>query len=254
MFGNKKQATTQPMPERVSYTKYYEHDGMLRAYANRSMVLALIFGGIALTSLGFAVYVRVQPPTVIKVDRNGEATVIGGTKASAGSGGLLRLGPASAAASAESAPTDVEGRAVVRRFLENYLTYTPTSVEKQLADALNVMTQNLRQFTLSKLREDDTVGKIKEDNITSRFKVQSIEPLGNQPWTYVAFGVKELHRFQQSIERTDRIVGRYTIRLIQERRSERNPSGLLLAEYKEEQMVGEKNFGLQQKSSLLDPQ
>jgi hypothetical protein len=100
----------------------------------------------------------------------------------------------------------------------------------------------------------DTVGKIKEDNITSRFKVQSIEPLGNQPWTYVAFGVKELHRIQQSIERTDRIVGRYTIRLIQERRSERNPSGLLLAEYKEEQMVGEKDSGLQQKSSLLDPQ
>jgi hypothetical protein len=157
-------------------------------------------------------------------------------------------------ANAESAPTDVEGRAVVRRFLENYLTYTPTTVEKQLSDALNVMTQNLRQFTLGKLREDDTVGKIKEDNITSRFRVQSIEPLGNQPWTYVAFGVKELHRIQQSIERTDRIVGRYTIRLIQERRSERNPSGLLLAEYKEEQMVGEKDSGLQQKSSLLDPQ
>ena len=116
------------------------------------------------------------------------------------------------------------------------------------------MQQNLRQFTLGKLREDDTVGKIKEDNITSRFRVQSIEPLGNQPWTYVAFGVKELHRIQQSIERTDRIVGRYTIRLIQERRSERNPSGLLLAEYKEEQMVGEKDSGLQQKSSLLDPQ
>jgi hypothetical protein len=29
---------------------------------------------------------------------------------------------------------------------------------------------------------------------------------------------------------------------------------LLLAEYKEEQMVGEKDSGLQQKSSLLDPQ
>jgi len=254
MFGKKKQTTTQPMPERVSYTKYYEHDGMLRAYANRSMLLALIFSGIALTSLGFAVYVRVQPPTVIKVDRNGEAIVVAGARATAGGSGFLRLGLLPAVANAESAPTDVEGRAVVRRFLENYLTYTPTTVEKQLSDALNVMTQNLRQFTLGKLREDDTVGKIKEDNITSRFRVQSIEPLGNQPWTYVAFGVKELHRIQQSIERTDRIVGRYTIRLIQERRSERNPSGLLLAEYKEEQMVGEKDSGLQQKSSLLDPQ
>ena len=26
-----------PVPEVAHYTKYYEHDGMLRAYANRSM-------------------------------------------------------------------------------------------------------------------------------------------------------------------------------------------------------------------------
>ncbi len=37
------------------YTKYYEHDGMLRAYANRSMLLAVIFGVIALTSFAFAI-------------------------------------------------------------------------------------------------------------------------------------------------------------------------------------------------------
>lgn len=28
--------------EIARYTKYYEHDGMLRAYANRAMVLAMI--------------------------------------------------------------------------------------------------------------------------------------------------------------------------------------------------------------------
>jgi hypothetical protein len=31
-----------------------DYDGMLRAYANRAMVLAFIFGAIALASLGFA--------------------------------------------------------------------------------------------------------------------------------------------------------------------------------------------------------
>ena len=36
------------VPEIARYTKYYEHDGMLRAYANRSMLLAVIFGVIAL--------------------------------------------------------------------------------------------------------------------------------------------------------------------------------------------------------------
>ena len=57
------------LPERIQYTKYYEHDGMLRAYANRSMTLAMIFGVLAVASLGFAIYIRLQPPTVIRVDQ-----------------------------------------------------------------------------------------------------------------------------------------------------------------------------------------
>jgi hypothetical protein len=51
-------------------------------------------------------------------------------------------------------------------------------------------------------------------------------------------------------EVTDRIVGQYTIRLVEERRSELNPSGLLVAEYSEKQMVGERDNGLEQKSEL----
>jgi len=64
-------------PEILAYTKYYEHDGMLRAYANRAMYSAMLFGVIALASLGLAIYVRIQPPTVIRVDKDGEATVVG---------------------------------------------------------------------------------------------------------------------------------------------------------------------------------
>ena len=39
-------------PEIASFTRYYEHDGMLRAYANRAMFLAILFAVIALSSLG----------------------------------------------------------------------------------------------------------------------------------------------------------------------------------------------------------
>lgn len=250
MFGHKKPDSA-ALPEKARYTKYYEHDGMLRAYANRAMLLAALFGIIALTSLGFAMYVRLQPVTVIRVDEKGEATVVGGPASGPRGRGLLGILRASAAANAETAPADVEGRAVVRRFLGSYLNYTPTSVDRQLADALNMMTQNLRQFTLNRLRQDDTVGKVKEETITSRFKLDAIEPYERQPWTYVVFGVKEVSRIQQETERTDRIVARYTMRLVQEQRSELNPNGLLVAEYKEEQMVGEKDFGLEQRSKLL---
>ena len=252
MFGPKKPGLAD-VPEKARYTKYYEHDGMLRAYANRAMLLAVLFGVIALTSLGFAMYVRLQPVTVIRVDDKGEATVVGGP-ANRRTLGLFETLTATAAAKTETAPASVEGRAVVRRFLASYLNYTPTSVDQQLAEALNMMTQNLRQFTLNRLRQEDTVGKVKEETITSRFKLDAIEPYEKQPWTYVVFGVKEVSRVQQQTERTDRIVARYTVRLVQEPRSELNPNGLLVAEYKEEQMVGEKDFSLEQRSKLLTGQ
>ena len=42
------------------------------------MLMAGLFGVIALVSLGFAIYVRLQPATVIRVSADGEATVVGG--------------------------------------------------------------------------------------------------------------------------------------------------------------------------------
>src|SRR5271157_4771308 len=107
-------------PEAAWFTKYYEHDGMLRAYANRSMVLAMFFGALALISLAFAIYVRLQPPTVIRVDKDGNATVVGAARR-----GPSRVFSFSPEAAAEAAPTDLEGRAVVKHFLERYLSYTP---------------------------------------------------------------------------------------------------------------------------------
>ena len=236
--------------EMARYTKYYEHNGMLRAYANRAMWLAMIFGVLAVASLGFAIYLRVQPPTVIRVDKDGNAAVVGGPRP-------LRLGMFSVSANALSldpspsvGPTDLEGRAVVRQFLTRYLAYTPDSVDRNLAEALNMMTANLRTYSMNKLRDDDTVGKIKSDHIISDFEIRSIQPVKGTPWTYTAFGVKEVHRVRNATETTDQIVGRYNVRLVETMRSELNPSGLLVAEYGEQQMVGNRQSGLVPKSDL----
>ena len=247
-FSRKKTAVSEALPERLGYSRYYEHDGQLRAYANRSMLMAGLFGVIALISLLFAIYVRLQPATVIRVSADGEATVISGRPVSATS----ILSALAAGQAGDVPPTDIEGRAVVRKFLESYMRYTPTSVDKNLADALNMMTQNLRAYCLGQLRDQDLVGKIREEQITSSFKIRSIEPVPGQAWTYQAFGVKEVHRIRSKSEFTDRIVAKYQVRLIQDRRSERVPSGLLVAEYREEQMVGEKEGGLLQESGLMD--
>ena len=242
----KKIDRSQQSLESVGYTRYYEHDGMLRAYANRSMVLAMIFGVIALGSLGFAIYVRLQPPTVIRVDKDGNATV---------AGAAAHLTPSArftypADVASETAPTELEGKAVVRRFLVQYLSYTPDSVDRNLAESLNLMTNNLRTYAMNKLRDDDTVGKVKTDHIVSDFRIRSIEQVNGTPWSYVTFGVKEVHRVRNGTEVTDRIVGRYNMRLVQVERSELNPSGLLVAEYSEQQMVGDRDSGLLQESTL----
>ena len=238
------------LPEISRYTKYYEHDGMLRAYANRAMVLAMIFGVLAMASLGFAIYVRVQPPTVIRVDKDGNASVVGGPRAGRLVKFSLSTDASSDGPSPGVAPTDLEGRAVVRQFLTRYLAYTPDSVDRNLAEALNMMTANLRVYSMNKLRDEDTVGKIKSDHIISDFEIRSMEHVNGTPWTYTVFGVKEIHRVKNATEATDQIVGRYNVRLVETTRSETNPSGLLVAEYGEQQMVGEREPGLLQKSAI----
>ena len=238
------------LPEVTRYTKYYEHDGMLRAYANRAMLLAMIFGVLATVSFAFAMYVRLQPPTVIRIDKDGNASVVGGPRASSAATFTLAAGSSMADAFSAIAPTDLEGRAVVRQFLGRYLAYTPDSVDRNLSEALNMMTANLRVYSMNKLRDEDTVGKIKNDHVISDFVIRSIEHVKGTPWTYTIFGVKEVHRVKNQAEATDQIVGRYNVRLVETARSELNPSGFLVAEYGEEQMVGDREAGLLQKSAL----
>src|SRR5207245_4779246 len=148
-------------------------------YANRAMVLATVLGVISHSSPGLAIYVRVQPPTVIRVDKDGNAAVVGGARQNRASHLELTLAAQTASPDRNSSdgvtPTDLEGKAVVRRFLENHLSYTPDSVSRNLAESLNMMTTNLRTFTMNKLRDDDTVGKIQQDHIISDLCTSSLE-------------------------------------------------------------------------------
>ena len=246
----RKEDTARQLPEISRYTKYYEHDGMLRAYANRSMLLAMIFAVLAMASLGFAIYVRIQPPTVIRVDKDGNAFSVAGPRSMKAATFHLSVDASSPDPAPGIGPTDIEGRAVVRQFLTRYLAYTPDSVDRNLAEALNMMTANLRLYTMNKLRDEDTVGKIRADHVISDFEIRSIEHMKGTPWTYTVFGVKEIHRVKNQAEATDQIVGKYNVRLVETSRSETNPSGLLVAEYGEEQMVGDRETGLLQRSDL----
>ena len=137
---------------------------LLRAYANRAMVLAFLCIPMTMLALAFAAYVRLQPPTVIRVDENGLATVLGVTKP----GISVTQGPG-------SEPTEFEKRAFVRLFLERYLNFSPTNVSRNWADSLNMMTANLRRTAYAGMQKDDFIGKIEDDQTTSEFQLRSLE-------------------------------------------------------------------------------
>ena len=237
--------TRKEAPEKVHYSRYYEHDGALRAYANRAMLLAFICVPTALLAIALAAYVRLQPPTVIRVDSSGAAITVG-DKSEAAKPILVSQG-------ANAEPSDFEKAAFVRLFLQRYLNFSADSVNRNWADGLNMMTSNLRRSTLAAIEKDNLVGKIQDDQITSVFHLRSLEPAKDDPLSFTAFGVKEVHHVRDHQETSDKLVGEFHIRLITERRSEANPSGLLIAEYGEHLIEGERRDAIAQDTSFDKP-
>lgn len=241
-----KKATTEEKnqaPERLRYGRYYEYDGALRAYANRAMLVAFLCAPTALIAVGMAAYVRLQPPTIIKVDSAGN--------------GLRPPGPVAAAQISSQVGNEEAGlferKAYVRLFLDRYLNFSPGSVGQNWADSLNMMTANLRRSALAGIEHDDEVGKVRDQQITSVFQLRSLEPAREDPFSFTAYGVKELHRLRDQRETSQRIVAEFRIRLIPERRSEENPSGLRVADYGERLIEGEPHEPVAQSASLPLP-
>jgi hypothetical protein len=208
--------------------KYYEMDGELRANANRAWLLAFLTIPIALVAIGFAIFVRLQPPTVIRIGPNGDASVLGK--------------PAKGAVSdlATGGTDEFLDEAFVKRFLTSYLNYSPADVDDHWAGSLNMMTRNLRAYTLKAMEDDDTRGKIDDGQIQSVFHLREIDAVSGQPLTYLVYGVKDVHHLSNGTETTDHFVNEYRIRLIADRRSDVNPDGLWIAEYSERPIDGER--------------
>ena len=208
--------------------KYYEMDGALRANANRAWLLAFSMIPVSLLAIGFAIYVRIQPPTFIGFKPGGDPYVIG--------------------KSVKGAVTDIAtggtdqflDEAFVRRFLTSYLNYSPSDVDDHWAASLNMMTRNLRTYTLKTMENDDTRGKIDDGQIQSVFHLREIDAVSGEPLTYLVYGVKDVHHLSNGTETTDHFVNEYRIRLIPDRRSDVNPDGLWIAEYSERPIDGER--------------
>jgi hypothetical protein len=226
-------------PEKLRYSRYYEHDGALRAYANRAMILAFLCVPTTMLALGFAVYVRLQPPTVIRVDENGQAVAVGKSKPQL-----------SVTQGTGSGPTEFEKHAFARLFLERYLNFAASNVSRNWAESLNMMTANLRRTAYAGMQKENMIGKIQDDQTSSEFRLRSLEVATDDPLCYAAFGVKEIHHVHEHNETIDKVVSEFHVRLVVEKRSEQNPSGLLVGEYWERAIEGEKRDWVLQQAGL----
>jgi hypothetical protein len=226
--------------------RFYEMDGALRAYSNRSIVIAGVMGLVSLVAVAGFLFVRMEPPTVIRVNSQGEARVITPYRAA-----KARFLPSVLAASASStAPDEYEKQAFVKSFLVRYLNYGPHTLSQNWADAMNQMTTNLRRSALTDMEKNDTVGKLEDEQASSTFKLSHIEASKDEPLTYTAFGVRTVHSMNNEHELINQLVEEYHIRLVNIERSEDNPDGLLIGEYWSKQIEGEKRDAVLADSTL----
>ncbi len=208
--------------------KYYEVDGALKANANKAWLLAFSMIPITLLAIGFAIYVRILPPTVYRIGPDGSSAVLG------------RPAKGSSTDLSSTGTDQFLDEAFAKRFLATYLNYSPANVDDHWATSLNMMTRNLRAYTIKAMADDNTRGKIDDDQIESVFHLREVEPVAGEPLTYLIYGVKDVHRLSKGTESTDHFVNEYRVRLIADRRSEVNPDGLWIAEYSERPIDGER--------------
>jgi hypothetical protein len=226
--------------------KFYEMDGALRAYSNRSLVLAGIMSLVALIAVAGFLFVRMEPPTVIRIGSDGQASVLtpfGGAKSHS-------LPSILAARSPGVAPDEYEKQAFVKTFLSRYLTYDPHTLSQNWADAMNQMTVNLRRSALTAMEKDDTVGKLEDEQASSTFKLSHIEESKSEPLTYTVFGVRTVRRLDNEHELINQLVEEYHVRLVNLDRSAENPSGLLIGDYWSKQIEGEEKYAVLADSAL----
>ena len=204
--------------------KYYEMDGARLANANRAWLLAFLMAILAVDAIGFAIMVRLKPPTVIRIGANGETSVLG------------QSSPVVSSSASDPYLTEV----FLKRFLADYLNYSPANVDDHWATALNKMTRNLRGMTIKAMSDNNVRGKIDDDQIQSVFHLRELAPVAGEPLTFLIYGVKDVHHVTNGSEVTDHFVNEYRIRLVADKRSDANPDGLWVAEYSERPIDGER--------------
>jgi len=122
--------------------------------------------------------------------------------------------------------------AFVKRFLTSYQNYSPSDVDDHWAASLNMMTRNLRGYTLKAMADDNTAARSTMADSIGLSPARARCRLGRAAHL-PDLRVKDVHHLSNGTEVTDHFVNEYRIRVIADKRSDTNPDGLWIAEYSE---------------------
>lgn len=226
---------------------YWDFNGQLQARLNLAFGIIAVLGLVCMVQGGGLYYTcrELANPPVVKINPNGAVTVAG-VRADGRLPSQVHLLPV-----AEIAPDDVEIKYFIRKFLTKYMSYQPATADASLADAFNMMTLNLRQASMKKMRDEGEFDKIQAQRVVSNFHIVRIDAVNGINLGYTVLGVRAIHHLEDGKESSDRIVAHYNLRLAPAARTERDASGLRVAEFSEEPVMGEENKDLAQQDDLM---
>ena len=226
---------------------YWDFNGQLQARLNLAfgIITALALVVIVLGSGLFYTFHQIAHPPILKENGDGSVTVAN-VRVTGAVSSRIRLLP-----TAEIPPDEVAIKFFIRKFMNRYLSYQPATADASLADAFNMMTLNLRQASMKKMRDGGEFDKIQGQRIVSNFNIVRIDSVSGVNLAYTVLGVREIHHIEDGKETSDRIVAHYNLRLAPVARTERDASGLRVAEFNEEAVMGEESKDLVQQDGLM---
>lgn len=232
---------------RIKSYHYWDFNGQLQARLNLAYGVVAVLALVDLVLGGglFYSFRQIAHPPILKENQDGSVTVAG-VRMEGPVSSRIRLLPTT-----EIPADDVEIKYFIRKFLTNYLSYQPATADTNLAAAFNMMTLNLRQASMKTMRDDGEFDKIQAERIVSNFNIIRIDAVKDVNLGYTVLGAREIHRLEEGKESSDRIVAHYNLRLAPAARTERDASGLRMADFSEEPVMGEENKGLAQQDDLM---
>ena len=142
--------------------KFYEMDGALRAYSNRSLALAGLMGLTALLSVMWFFFFKMKPTTVIRVNNEGDAQVV----SPRGAGARRGILPAVPHPRKAQNRTSMKNEAFIRQFLGHYLSTIPTR-SVRLGGCDEHDDEQPASRGRIPIAEDNTVGKLEDEQAMS---------------------------------------------------------------------------------------